>query len=57
MVSTQEIFFLFLLLASTDISSTNCDFICKDDIGFNPTINLQYFLYFQKVKTEKVVSD
>lgn len=56
-VSTQEIFLpLPLLLPSTGISSTCCNFIYRDDIVLNPTISPEYFLYFQKAKTDKAMS-
>lgn len=56
-VSTQEIFLpLPLLLSSTGISSTSCNFIYRDDIVLNLTISPEYFLYFQKAKTDKAMS-
>lgn len=57
-VSTQEIFLpLPFLLPSTDIFSTNCIFIYRDDIVLSPTVSPEYFLYFQKAKTDKAMSD
>ena len=55
-VSIQEIFLpLPLLLPFTDISSTSCNLIYRDDIVLNPIISPEYFLYFQKAKTGKTM--